>query len=340
MSSLLSLNKASKNFGEKAMKVFNLFRKISLTLVTLNLALSPSQVIAQPAPPFSGPTNDPGKIDSGIPGFVGTDGLGIVSSNNIVNPIFQGWATGFTNYLPAPDVLPEWQNPERTLGEVTGTFDGIASLGELTEQQIIDEVSPGQITLTFDAAIIDDDGADFVVFENGFGFADTENLLFAELAYVEVSTDGIDFVRFPSISLTPNPLGFQGQVDATEVYNLAGKHINNIVIFPDDSVVQTSWGTPFDLSVLTDLPLVQSGVVNLNQINFVRIVDIPGDGTFLDSEDNPIYDPWQTPIPGSGGFDLEAVGVINAQSVPEPTSLFSLLFSGLLGLSLSKRNRK
>jgi hypothetical protein len=36
-------------------------------------------------------------------------------------------------------------------------------------------------------------------------------------------------------------------------------------------------------------------------------VDIPGDGSFHDSSDRPIYDAWQTV--GSGGFDLEAIGV-------------------------------
>ncbi len=314
------------------MKLFNVFRKISLTLVTLNLALSPNQANAQT---FSGFANDPGKIDSGIPGFIGTDGLGVVSPNNVVNPIFQSWATGFINYQPAPDVLPEWQTPERTLGEVTGAFDGIASLGELTAQQITDGVLPGQITLTFDRAIINGDGADFAVFENGFGFADTGNL-FAELAYVEVSTDGLNFARFPSISLTETPVPPEGQIEPTMVYNLAGKHVNNGIIFPDDSFVQSSWGTPFDLDSLTDSSLVQTGVVNLNQINFIRLIDIPGDGTFLDSESRPIYDPWQTPIPGSGGFDLEAIGVINAESVPEPTSLIGILVSVMLGLSLRR----
>ncbi len=320
------------------MKLFNVFRKISLTLVALNLALSPNQANAQT---FSGFANDPGQIDSGIPGFVGSDGLGVVSPNNIVNPIFEAWATGFINYQPTPDVLPEWQTPEKTLGPVTGAFDGIASLGELTEQQITDGVLPGQITLTFDRAIINGDGADFAVFENGFGFADTGNL-FAELAYVEVSTDGINFVRFPSISLTEDTVPPRGQIDPTMVYNLAGKHVNNGVFLTDnfDGFIQTSWGTPFDLDVLSDFSLVQTGVVNLNQINFIRLVDIPGDGTFLDSENRPIYDPWQTPIPGSGGFDLEAIGVINTESVPETISIIGILVSGILGLSQRRKHQK
>ena len=316
------------------MKLFNVFRKISLTLVVLNLALSPNQANAQT---FSGFANDPGKIDSGVPGFLGSDGLGVVSPNNVVNPIFEAWATGFINYQPAPGVLPQWQTPERTLGEVTGTFDGIASLGELTAQQITDGLLPGQITLTFDRAIINGNGADFAVFENGFGFDNTGNL-FAELAYVEVSTDGINFVRFPSISLTETLVPPEGQIDPTMVYNLAGKHVNNGIILADDSFLQSSWGTPFDLDILSDSSLVQTGVVNLNQINFIRLVDIPGNGTFLDSENSSIYDPWQTPIPGSGGFDLEAIGVINAESVPEPTSIVAIALAGVLGVSLRRIN--
>ncbi len=317
------------------MQKLSVFSKISLTLFTLNVTLFPNQANAQT---FSGFANDPGKIDSGIPGFVGSDGLGVVSPNNVVNPIFKSWATGFVNYQPSPGVLPQWQTPERTLGEVTGAFDGIASLGELTAQQITDGVLPGEITLTFDRVIINGDGADFAVFENGFGFADTGNL-FAELAYVEVSTDGLSFARFPSISLTETPVPPEGQIDPTLVYNLAGKHVNNGIVLPDNSFVQSSWGTPFDLDSLSDSSLVKTGVVNLNKINFIRLVDIPGNGTFLDPENRPIYDPWQTPIPGSGGFDLEAVGVINAESVPEPTSIVAIALAGGLGVSLRRINR-
>ena len=85
---------------------------------------------------------------------------------------------------------------------------------------------------------------------------------------------------------------------------------------------------PFDLENLVNEPSVVAGEIDLNQINFVRIVDIPGNGSFLDSEGRPIYDPWQTPIPGSGGFDLEAIGAINTNTVPEPTSVLGILLHG------------
>lgn len=310
------------------MQTFNFFQKASLTLITLNLSLTGGNAIASS---FSDSTFNPEKIDSGIAGFIGSDGLGVVSPNNIVNPIFTGWATGFTSYRPAPGVLEQWQTPEKTLGEVTGAFDDIASLGELTAEQIAAGVSPGEITLTFANSIRNGTGADFAVFENGFGFA-SDGSLFGELAYVEVSTDGNNFVRFPSISLTPDPIDPFGRLDATNIYNLAGKHVNNGIVVSDDEFIPSSWGTPFDLENLVNEPSVIAGEVDIARINFVRIVDIPGNGSFLDSEGSPIYDPWQTPIPGSGGFDLEAIGAINANTVPEPASMLGILLLGMFGI--------
>ncbi|MEM1368957.1 MAG: PEP-CTERM sorting domain-containing protein [Cyanobacteria bacterium P01_H01_bin.15] len=313
---------------------------LSRTLRVITFSLISFSVIggSAQAQPFSNGTFDPGAVDAGIPGFVGPDGLGIISSNNQVNPLFTDWASGFQNYLPSSEITPQFGIPEQALGPVTGSFDSIVSLGELTVEQIASGTSPGEITLTFGNPIKDGPGADFAVFENGFGFADT-GLLFAELAYVEVSTDGINFLRFPSISLTPNPLDPFGQIDPTQVNNLAGKHVNNGVVLADGFSFQ-SWGTPFDLDVLTGLPDVQAGLVNLHEINFVRILDIPGNGGFADSNGNPIFDPFQTPIPGSGGFDLEAVGVINAASVPESSHILSLLFLGLSGVVFSTSSRQ
>ena len=65
-------------------------------------------------------------------------------------------------------------------------------------------------------------------------------------------------------------------------------------------------------------------------------MDIPGNGEFLDSQNNPVFDPYATPIPGSGGFDLEAVGVINSVPVPEPASTLGLFLLGVGGLWKSK----
>ncbi len=56
-----------------------------------------------------------------------------------------------------------------------------------------------------------------------------ESSSFLELAFVEVSTDSVHFVRFPAVSLT-NPAvqtGAFGTTDARNIHNLAGKYIAN-----------------------------------------------------------------------------------------------------------------
>lgn len=188
--------------------------------------------------------------------------------------------------------------------------------------------------MLFDTVIGNGDGADFAVFENSFysnftipETGSVEGQLFGELAYVEVSSNGIDFARFPSHCLQDSPVGAYGTFDPTGYYNLAGKHVNAYGI---------SWGTPFDLDDLLDHDLALDGTVDLNNIGYVRFMDIPGSGDFFDAYGNPIYDAWVTW--GSGGADLEAVGVINTMQavvVPEPATII-LVGLGLAGAMASR----
>ena len=255
---------------------------------------------------FSGAAGDTNVFrDSGIPGFIGNDGLGISDGDeNIINPLFAAWASGVATYAPAPNVAINWQDTNKALGPVTGNNFDIVSLGDLNATQISNGVAPGTITLTFDAPITDKEGPDFAVFENGYISWGT-GYLFAELGYVEVSSDGINFARFPAAALSTNIYGGQayGSIDTRFVNNLCGLHVN---------AYGHSWGTPFDLSDLSAHPLVLDGTVSLTNITHVKIVDIPGNGSFYDScvPPNPIVDAW--PTWGSGGVDLEAIGVINS----------------------------
>jgi len=270
-----------------------------LTTAMLVALLASSPALAGP---YSQALNDPtNPFDAPIPGFVGPDGEGKTGGGNYVNPEFLGWATGYVNYLPTPSAS-YLTDPVLALGPATANEFDVVVLGDLSAAEIDAGVSPGEITLTFDAAIRDGVGADFAVFENGF-LTYPPAVMWAELAYVEVSSDGVRFARFNSTSLTPGP-GME--LDATDVFNLAGKHVNWGVSWWG---IGDSWGTPFDLGGLAGHDLVSEGLLDLQAVTHVRLVDIPGRGDFLDANGASIYDPW--PTGGTGGLDLEALGVLN-----------------------------
>lgn len=179
----------------------------------------------------------------------------------------------------------------------------------------------GFITLYFDTGIGDGIGNDFAVFENGF-VDQGSGFFFGEFAFVEVSTDGFDFARFPATSLQATPVPAFAVVDPTDYQNFAG-----------DQMI--GFGTGFDLRDLIDDPLVQNATVALTDIRFVRLVDVIGDGSTTDQAGLPVYDPYATAFP-AGGFDAEAVGVLH--TAPEP-GRGSLLGAGVIVLVWAARAR-
>ena len=250
------------------------------------------------------------------------DPLGVSASS----PELVGWASALVSFQPTLSGAG--------LGdEALGAPDGVlASLGDLDDAQINAGDLPGMITVSFGSrSIVDGAGWDFAIFENAGEFF-TPPFIFAELGFVQVSTDGQSFAQFPATSLNTEPgtgdpdtdlvvpfgRDFAG-INVTNVNNLAGIHPQDV-------------GTAFDLAELAADPMVISGVVDLNEINFVRVVDIPGNGAFFDAMGNPILDAWVTT--GSGGFDIDAVGLRYA--VPEPT----LSLAGLGGLLLVLARRR
>lgn len=177
------------------------------------------------------------------------------------DPRFRHWASTVESYQVGAAVTETWQVAENALGEAVGSSADVVSLGP-----------GGTIVLGFDSPITNTGGADFAVFENSF------NDTFLELAYVEVSTDGVLFLRFDSAYLGAEPVGAFGAVSPENINGLAGKY-------------RASYGVPFDLSDLENRQAVRAGRVDLMNIRFVKLVDVVGDGSAVDSFGHPIYDP-------------------------------------------------
>jgi hypothetical protein len=166
--------------------------------------------------------------------------------------------------------------------------NGIVSLGD-----------GGAAIITFEKPIKNGVGFDFAVFENGFIDQTLKpGTAFLELAFVEVSSDGINYFRFPSTCLndTTTQIDSYEGIDATKLNNLAGKYIAN-------------YGTPFDLEELKNTPGLD--VMNITHVKIIDVVgSITNKFTTRDSYGNKVNDPWPTPFSQSG-FDLDAVGVIH-----------------------------
>lgn len=229
------------------------------------------------------------KAQGPFPPAAGLPGSTAISKDS---SIIKSWANGIEIYRG----LIKIDDPSATYnGSNIATFGSPSNALNIANGNSYDVVSLGDggiTTLTFNRPIINGNGYDFVVFENSFSDD------FLELAFVEVSSDGVRFVRFPAVSLTQThtQIGGFATLNPTNLHNLAGKY-------------RQGFGTPFDLQELVD-----SIGLDVNNIRFVRIIDVVGniDDAFCtyDSQGNKINDPWPTPF-NSCGFDLDAVGVIN-----------------------------
>ncbi|MBO4654409.1 MAG: DUF4430 domain-containing protein [Bacteroidales bacterium] len=219
-------------------------------------------------------------------GVVGTEGCKAIKYDD---PAILGWATSCV-------VTRGYQNIANGEGSSVASFgtdaDGVGPASLVSDDGVVSLGDAGTAVLTFGMPITNGEGYDFAVFENSL------NNTFLEQAFVEVSSDGEHFYRFPSVSntQTDQQIGNGGAVDATKLHNLAGKYI-------------IGYGTPFDLEEL-------AGYSNLdiNNVTHVRLVDVVGSinplyGT-TDKNGHLINDPYPTPF-NSGGFDLGGVAVMN-----------------------------
>jgi hypothetical protein len=216
--------------------------------------------------------------------------------------VFVGWATGCTvhrGYINISDTTLTY------FGDNKANYGADTSALGKADNSPVSLGDGGFAIVTFDKPITNGPGFDFAVFENGL--TDT----FLELAFVEVSSDGINFFRFPSVSntQTTKQVTTFGTLDATKIDDLAGKY-------------RVLFGTPFDLEQLSGI----SGL-DINRVTHIKIIDVVGCIEPLyatyDSKENIINDPWPTPF-NTGGFDLDAVGVLHFtySTQDNPVSLY------------------
>ncbi len=252
---------------------------------------------------MAGPFDDPGHLPGEMTAWATSVDDFMAGPVDIAQP-----GLGFANFgLPALVLGPSQTNSGTEPGDVVSLGDG------------------GFITLHFDGGIGDGIGNDFAVFENGF-VDQGSGFFFGEFAFVEVSTNGLDFARFPPTSLQASPVGAFAVVDPTDYHNLAGDQL-------------IGFGTGFDLGDLWDDPLVQNATLDLTDVRFVRIVDVVGDGSTADQAGEPIYDPYATAF-AAGGFDAEAVGVLHTAPEPRTVQLLAVGVAALIGAARARDRRK
>ena len=202
------------------------------------------------------------------------------------------------------------QNPANALGAPQG---GGLSQGSLHVHTL---GIGGSLTLELGLAAVDGPGCDLLVYENGFQLAGT-GLVFSEGILVEVASNGVDFARLPSRYQGPAG-GFAGAPGAPwgvlsgvagGVPVLANSATN--AIDPFDPAV--AGGDCFDLAELAAHPLALAGLLDLQSVRQVRLVDVV-EGATLDSQGALLWD-------NSGAFgsaDVDAVAVVQCAATVAP----------------------
>jgi hypothetical protein len=163
--------------------------------------------------------------------------------------------------------------PDIVLGPPRGLGNEAGSL------DVLSLGSGGEIVLAFgNRSIVDGPGADFVVFENAFWPGGDASQVFAELAEVSVSEDGETWLSFSCASEGDGDGAFPGCAGWTPTLAYDAE-----TLVPLD--LEQTGGDGFDLAE-----------VGLSRARFVKLRDLatlPAAGT-------------------NAGFDLDAVGIVNA----------------------------
>ncbi len=188
----------------------------------------------------------------------------------------------------------------------------------------------GEIIVRFHEPVIyNGTGTDFTVFENPF-YTTTSDFpqgsVFLETGTVAVSSDGGFFLEFPTDYLASGeiPSGTTGDASPARYVGFAGVQPvfanSSNGIDPTDPAV--SGGDLFDLEDLVGLPGAEN--VDFDNIRYIRIRDT-GENP-VDSDGDPVPDPYSGLGTFDNGFDLDAIAVVNGKPDSDLTPVSSDLW--------------
>ena len=218
------------------------------------------------------------------------------------------YASKVLHYAPGRGAFAPFNDPKKALGVPSGAGRTSGSLDVVTLG------IGGSLTLGFARPITDGPGADFLVFENAF-IVGLGIRCYAELFFVEVSSNGRDFARFPVSYAGPQkslgpfgslvPGSWKGFGGSTPVY---ANPTRLPAVDPRDPA--RAGGDAFDLRVLRSHPLVKANKLNLFHVTQIRLVDVE-DAKHRDARGRLIRDP------SLGSADIEGVAVLNFFGYPQ-----------------------
>jgi len=204
----------------------------------------------------------------------------------------------------------------------------------------------GEVVLILEPRAFNGPGTDLVVYENPFVLDFTEWQVYAELLTVAVSSNGVDFARFPvDFEGEPGPY-IQGstQLPAPVTYFKGFAGVLPVSASPPGVTpfdIVAGGGDCFDLADLINHPEVIAGNVDLDDIRYVKLTDVVA-GVDTDDQGDAI---WDCGFPASSAADIDAVAALNSNITGDsfrpmveftlnPTSqLLSLVLEDFDGLS-------
>ena len=222
-----------------------------------------------------------------------------LSAVAFVSPLEPGYAVDVAAIVPG---LSAGTNPEMALGAPTG---GGMTQGSTDTYSL---GTGGSLTLHMEPPLVDGHGADLLVCENPFYVTGTLQS-FAETAFVEVSTDGVQFARMPNNYTGPSePLPSFTGIHPARYRGFAGAMpVSASPPLVDPLDLPAAGGDAFDLAELEDHPLVLAEQLDLADVRYVRLVDVEA-GVDLDSAGHLVFD---AGIGNGSSADIDAVVGLN-----------------------------